>query len=188
MPGVPFEEPSGRGGYGYAWRAIGNFPQWVASAVYISASPKSDQPCHRILLYCTNSILAKTKSHPRKTGTKVYNTDHKPSPTHSRNDIRLLDNSADLVQDGLAHGNLLPDHGVVLVVGVVGVPQLAAAGELELHELVPELALVAHTGKARKGKEPKGNGTKSFPATSACAQVRYDTYEFGLVVTLQARA
>ncbi len=38
----------------------------------------------------------------------------------------------------------LPDHGVVLVVGVVGVSQFAIRPELELQELVPELALVAH--------------------------------------------
>ena len=64
---------------------------------------------------------------------------------HSRNNIRFLDDSADLVEDGLAHGHLLPDHCVVLVVGVVCVPELTAAGELELHELVPELTLVPHT-------------------------------------------
>ncbi len=38
----------------------------------------------------------------------------------------------------------LPDHGVILVVGVVGVSQFAIRPELELQELVPELALVAH--------------------------------------------
>ena len=38
---------------------------------------------------------------------------------------------------------LLPDHGVVLVVGVVGVAQLTVGPELELEELVSELALVA---------------------------------------------
>jgi len=37
---------------------------------------------------------------------------------------------------------LLADHGVVLVVGIVGVPQLAVRPELELQELVAELALV----------------------------------------------
>lgn len=41
------------------------------------------------------------------------------------------------------HVDLLPDHRVVLVVGVVGVAQLAVRAELELEELVPELALVA---------------------------------------------
>lgn len=64
---------------------------------------------------------------------------------NSRNDVRLLDDSADLVQHCLADRHLLPDHGIVLVVGVVGIPQLAGAGELELHELVAELTLVAHT-------------------------------------------
>lgn len=37
------------------------------------------------------------------------------------------------------------DHYVVLIVGVVGVSQRAVGQELELHELVPELALVPHT-------------------------------------------
>lgn len=36
-----------------------------------------------------------------------------------------------------------PDHGVVLVVGVVGVSQFSVGPELELEKLVAELALVA---------------------------------------------
>lgn len=75
---------------------------------------------------------------------------------HSRNNIRLLDDSADLVEDGLAHGHLLPDHGVVLVVGVIRVPELAAAGELELHELMPELTLVAHTDREKRADNDTG--------------------------------
>ena len=38
---------------------------------------------------------------------------------------------------------LLPDHGVVLVIGVVGVAQLAVRTELELEKLVAKLTLVA---------------------------------------------
>lgn len=71
---------------------------------------------------------------------------------NSRNDVGLFDDSADLVQHGLAHGDLLPDHRVIFVVRVVRVPQLTVARELELHELVPELALVADTVK-RGSKE-----------------------------------
>lgn len=77
-------------------------------------------------------------------------------PRHSRNDIRLLDDSTNFVENGLAHGHLLPNHCVVLVVGVVCVPKLAAAGELELHELVPELTLVAHTGREKRAHHGKG--------------------------------
>ena len=40
--------------------------------------------------------------------------------------------------------NALPDHGVVLVVGVVRVSQLSVRPELKLQELVTELALVPH--------------------------------------------
>ena len=101
--------------------------------------------------------------------TSTYNASTQtPSRSHSsnsRNDIRLLDNSADLVQDGLAHGHLLPDHGVVLVVGVVGVPQLAAAGELELHELVPELTLVPDTGQG--GGKSRRTATSGKVSTKA---------------------
>ena len=38
----------------------------------------------------------------------------------------------------------LADHGVVFIVGVVGVTQFAIRPELELKKLVPELTLVAH--------------------------------------------
>ena len=70
-----------------------------------------------------------------------------------RYDVRLLDDSADLVKHGLAHDNLLPDHGVVLVVGVVRIAQLTRAGKLELHEFVPELTLMTHTASrvSRRG-------------------------------------
>lgn len=39
---------------------------------------------------------------------------------------------------------LFPDHRIVLIIRVIGVTQLAVGPELELEELVPELALVAH--------------------------------------------
>ena len=38
---------------------------------------------------------------------------------------------------------VLPDHRIVLVVGVVGVSQFSVRPELKLEELVAELALVA---------------------------------------------
>jgi len=39
---------------------------------------------------------------------------------------------------------LLPDHGVVLVVGVVGVAQLTVRTKLKLEKLVSEFSLVTH--------------------------------------------
>jgi hypothetical protein len=59
-------------------------------------------------------------------------------------DIGLLDDPPGLAEDGGGDEDLLADHGVVLVVGVVGVAELAVGAELELEELVPELALVPH--------------------------------------------
>jgi hypothetical protein len=58
--------------------------------------------------------------------------------------VGLLDDPPGLAEDGGRDEDLLADHGVVLVVGVVGVAELAVGAELELEELVPELALVSH--------------------------------------------
>jgi len=56
--------------------------------------------------------------------------------------LRLLDDSSGLADHGGRDEDLFADHGVVPVIGVVGVPELAVGAELELEELVPELALV----------------------------------------------
>jgi hypothetical protein len=58
--------------------------------------------------------------------------------------LGLLDDPPGLAEDGGGDEDLLADHGVVLVVGVVGVAELAVGAELELEELVPELPLVPH--------------------------------------------
>ena len=47
------------------------------------------------------------------------------------------------MKDASVDEGLLSDHGIVLVVGVVGVSHLSIGSELELKELVAELALVA---------------------------------------------
>ena len=47
------------------------------------------------------------------------------------------------MKDASVDKGLLSDHGIVLVVGVVGVSHLSIGSELELKELVAELALVA---------------------------------------------
>jgi hypothetical protein len=53
--------------------------------------------------------------------------------------IGLLDDPPSLAEDGGGDEDLLADHGVVLVVRVVGVVELAVGAEL-----MPELALVPH--------------------------------------------
>ena len=67
----------------------------------------------------------------------------RPNGVILAHDLRVLDDPPQLPHDGLMDEGLLPDHDIVLVVGVVGVPQLAIRTELKLEELVAELALVA---------------------------------------------
>jgi len=59
-------------------------------------------------------------------------------------DLAVLDDPLEFVHHGGVDEGLLPDHGVVLVVAVIGVPELAIRTELELEELVTKLALVAN--------------------------------------------
>merc|ERR1719512_619258 len=59
-------------------------------------------------------------------------------------DLTVLDDSAELVHDGAVDIGLLPDHRVVLVVAVVGVPELAIRTELELEKLVTKFSLVSN--------------------------------------------
>ena len=79
-------------------------------------------------------------------------------------DLAVLDDSAELVHDGAVDVCLLPDHGVVLVVAVVGIPwekgdiinlcsgnyirdklpELAIRTELKLEKLVPKFSLVSN--------------------------------------------
>lgn len=61
-----------------------------------------------------------------------------------KEDLAVGDDAAALPEDGGVEEDLLADHGVVLVVGVVGIAELAVGPELELQELVPELPLVAN--------------------------------------------
>jgi hypothetical protein len=58
-------------------------------------------------------------------------------------DLAVGDDAAALLERGLSEEDLLADHSVVLVIGVVGVPELAVGAELELEKLMAELALVA---------------------------------------------
>ncbi len=59
-------------------------------------------------------------------------------------DLRVLDDSLELVHDTLVDEALLADERVVLVVGVVGVAELAVRPELKLEKLVAEFASVAN--------------------------------------------
>ena len=57
-------------------------------------------------------------------------------------DFRVFDNSSQFVHDGPVNKSLLPDHGVILVIGVVGVSQFAVGSEFEFEKFVAELSLV----------------------------------------------
>ena len=59
-------------------------------------------------------------------------------------DLAVGDDAAALPEDSGVEEDLLADHGIVLVVGVVGITKLAIGPELELQELVPELSLMPH--------------------------------------------
>ena len=59
-------------------------------------------------------------------------------------DLAVRDDATALADGGGGEEDLLSDHGVVLVVGVVGVAELPIWPELELQELVPELPLVPY--------------------------------------------
>ncbi len=64
--------------------------------------------------------------------------------TEDKTDLTIRNNATTLAKSGLGEENLLPDHSVVLVVGVVGVPELPIRPELELQKLVPEFPLVPY--------------------------------------------
>lgn len=59
-------------------------------------------------------------------------------------DLRVLDDSLQLVHHSLVHVGLFADQRVVLVVRVVGVAEFAVRAEFELEELVAEFAFVAY--------------------------------------------
>jgi len=57
-------------------------------------------------------------------------------------DLGIVDDPLEFLHDGFVDAGLLSDHGVVLVVGVVGVSEFAIGPKLELKEFVTELAFV----------------------------------------------
>ena len=57
--------------------------------------------------------------------------------------ISLTNDPLELLHDGFVDAGLLPDHGVVLVVGVVGVAKFAIGTKFKLEKLVTEFALVS---------------------------------------------
>lgn len=59
-----------------------------------------------------------------------------------KRDLAVSDDAAAFLERGLGEEDLLADHGVVLVVGVVCVAELAIGAKLKLQKLVAELALV----------------------------------------------
>lgn len=61
-----------------------------------------------------------------------------------KEDLAVGDDAAALSENGGVEEDLLPNHGVVLVVGVIGITELPVGPELKLQELVPELPLMPH--------------------------------------------
>lgn len=59
-------------------------------------------------------------------------------------DLRIGNNTAAFLENGRREKDLFSDHSIVLVVGVIGVPELAIWPELELQELVAELPLMPY--------------------------------------------
>nr|GMD57709.1 dihydrolipoyllysine-residue acetyltransferase component 5 of pyruvate dehydrogenase complex, chloroplastic [Ipomoea batatas] len=58
--------------------------------------------------------------------------------------LAIGDDAAAFFENGGGEEDLLANHGVVLVVGVVGIAELAVGSEFELEELVAEFSLVTH--------------------------------------------
>nr|GMD53038.1 dihydrolipoyllysine-residue acetyltransferase component 5 of pyruvate dehydrogenase complex, chloroplastic [Ipomoea batatas] len=58
--------------------------------------------------------------------------------------LAIGDDAAAFFENGGGEVDLLANHGVVLVVGVVGIAELAVGSEFELEELVAEFSLVTH--------------------------------------------
>jgi len=59
-------------------------------------------------------------------------------------DVRVLDDALHLFDHRLRDIDLLPNHGVILVVTVVGISQLAVWSDLKLEEFVTKLASVSN--------------------------------------------
>merc|ERR1719187_1170915 len=72
----------------------------------------------------------------------AYTVRLRPQRIVLSHDLTILNNPSQLVHDSLMHIRLLADHGVVLVVAVVGVPEFAVWSELELQKLMSKLSLV----------------------------------------------
>ena len=60
-----------------------------------------------------------------------------------KNYLAVLDYPTQLVNNFALNERLLPDHGIIFVVGVVGVPQLTVRTEFKLQKLVSELTLMS---------------------------------------------
>lgn len=59
-----------------------------------------------------------------------------------KTDLALGDDTLAFLENGGGEKDLLPDHSIVLVVGVIGVTELTVLSKLELKELVSEFPFV----------------------------------------------
>ena len=63
--------------------------------------------------------------------------------TNVLNITHLTNDPLELLHNGLVDAGLFADHGVVFVVGVVGVPKFAIGTKFKFEKLVTEFALVS---------------------------------------------
>jgi len=59
-------------------------------------------------------------------------------------DLGIIDNPLQLLHNRFVDAGLLSDHGVVLVVGIVGVSEFSVGTKLKLEKLVAEFPFVSH--------------------------------------------
>jgi len=59
-------------------------------------------------------------------------------------DLGVVDDPPQLLHDGAHHICLFPNHNVILVVGIISIPEFSVWSQLKLQELVPELPFVAN--------------------------------------------
>merc|ERR1719221_2096658 len=85
---------------------------------------------------CSSPITISSSWRPTRSGC--------PQRVVLGHDLAVFDDPPQLVHHGAVDVGLLADHRVVLVVAVVGIPELAVWSELKLQKLVSKFSLVAN--------------------------------------------
>jgi hypothetical protein len=82
------------------------------------------------------------KEHARKE--KISDTRKERTREDREMHLAICDDPSALPESRLSEENFFANHGIVLVVGIIGVAELPVRPELELEKLVAELPSVAH--------------------------------------------